>query len=206
MDTQAQILGTLIVNGGGEELLIPEAELRRADEMGGCGHCGADLPPRTHSGGPPRRFCSNKCRSAHHAGCNPPSNPTVNSPSNASPWGHPRHLAKSGGSGGSRVDAVASLVAELVRTNTPQELVDRVVQAITPEAPAEENFDWSRDDSIVMKDQPATALYWNRNGQLVIRQEAGALEDTDSFIYVAPNQIRTLIDRLCDAIGVGGAP
>jgi hypothetical protein len=46
-----------------------------------CEHCGADLPPRQHTGGKPRRFCSDRCRSAFHAGCTPPSNdaePTSN--------------------------------------------------------------------------------------------------------------------------------
>lgn len=51
-----------------------------------CQHCHAPLPPRSHGGGQRKRFCSDKCRSAFHAGCAPPSNPPSNSsaqPSNA---------------------------------------------------------------------------------------------------------------------------
>src|ERR1700690_2344280 len=40
-----------------------------------------------------------------------------------------------------------------------------------PEPPDPDEFDWATDDSVVLKEQPATAIYFNRRDQLVIRQE-----------------------------------
>lgn len=33
-----------------------------------CAHCGAPNPPKSHSGGRPRKFCSRTCRQRHHKG------------------------------------------------------------------------------------------------------------------------------------------
>jgi len=62
-------LGVLIENGGGEQLLIPEAELRQVDALfaNSCKYCGKDFEPRRGSGGKPQKFCSSKCRQAYHA-------------------------------------------------------------------------------------------------------------------------------------------
>jgi hypothetical protein len=73
-------VGTVFRNGGGELLLIPEAELRKVDEIGRelgdnssrsalieCGHCGAQFEPRKGTGGRAQRFCSKQCRANFHA-------------------------------------------------------------------------------------------------------------------------------------------
>jgi hypothetical protein len=65
----SRVLGTLIVNGGGEEMLIPEEELRAIERAGTtpCDHCGTRFEARKGTGGKPQRFCSAKCRAVFHA-------------------------------------------------------------------------------------------------------------------------------------------
>jgi hypothetical protein len=46
----------------------------------------------------------------------------------------------------------------------------------------EDKFDWNADDSIILKEQRATAAYRNPLGELVIRQRAWPDEDTILFI------------------------
>jgi hypothetical protein len=73
----------------------------------------------------------------------------------------------------------------------------------TPE-PSEE-FDWSKDDgSIILHEQPATAVYFNKRGELVIRQRRWP--DDDTFIYIAESSIADFLDKLTDACGVPGVP
>ncbi|MCC6948849.1 MAG: hypothetical protein IT539_13860 [Bradyrhizobiaceae bacterium] len=58
------------------------------------------------------------------------------------------------------------------------------------------DFDWSEDDSVVLKEQPATAVYINPKGCIVIRQEQGPMDDEDSFVFIAPENIERLIVEL----------
>jgi hypothetical protein len=64
-------------------------------------------------------------------------------------------------------------------------------------------FDWNGpNDSIVLQEQPETAIYLNPKDVIVIRQRASAWDEEDSFVYIAPHNLMTLIDRLCDLAGV----
>jgi len=70
------------------------------------------------------------------------------------------------------------------------------------EPPDPDEFNWATDDSVVLKEQPATAIYFNSRGQLVIRQERSWDRDEDSFIYFAPGNTQEFLDKLCDALGI----
>lgn len=63
--------------------------------------------------------------------------------------------------------------------------------AIAEEATAvlkadEDDFNWNDDDSIVLREQPATAIYHNRHGVLVIRQKADWDAEHDTFAFITP--------------------
>jgi hypothetical protein len=82
-----------------------------------------------------------------------------------------------------------------------------VVDPQPPKPPASapkpsEGFDWVDDDSIVLRQQPAIAVYIGQNGHLVIRQERQWNEDEDTVICIAPESINIFIDKLTDACGI----
>lgn len=63
-----------------------------------------------------------------------------------------------------------------------------IVAALADNKPADE-FDWTSDDSIVCQEQPATAVYRNRAGSIVIRQERSWDADEDSFVYISDRTV-----------------
>ena len=65
---------------------------------------------------------------------------------------------------------------------------------------------WSKSSDVVLQDQPATAIYINPTGGLVIRQEASWDRDEDSFIHIAKVNHQEFLDRLCDVLGIMSAP
>lgn len=67
------------------------------------------------------------------------------------------------------------------------------------------DFDWVGDDSIVLQEQRATAVYRNKRGDLVIRQEAGFNDTEDTFVVISRTNEQAFIDRLCDELGIGSA-
>jgi hypothetical protein len=74
-----------------------------------------------------------------------------------------------------------------------------------PVADAEE-INWFTDDCVVLYEQPSTAIYFNRVGALVIRQEGRDGPDDDPFIIIAKNNIEEFLDRLTDICGVPSYP
>ena len=66
-----------------------------------------------------------------------------------------------------------------------------------------EDFDWT-GDNVVLLEQPATAVYFNRDGDLVIRQRA-TFQDDDPAIFITVDNIDRFLDKLCDACGVFSA-
>jgi hypothetical protein len=52
--------------------------------------------------------------------------------------------------------------------------------AILAQAADPDEFDWNTDESIILREQRATAAYRNRLGELIIRQRAGWSDDGDS--------------------------
>jgi hypothetical protein len=63
-----------------------------------------------------------------------------------------------------------------------------------------EEFDWEDADAIVLDAQAETAVYWNRRGELVIRQRHWP--DDDSFILISRTNVSDFIDKLTDVVGI----
>ena len=55
-------------------------------------------------------------------------------------------------------------------------------------------FDWADADTTIAH-QPRTAIYWNRNGQVVIRQEGEVFED-DPYVFFSVESVPALIEAL----------
>jgi hypothetical protein len=51
--------------------------------------------------------------------------------------------------------------------------------------------DWDADDSVILKEQRATAAYRNRAGELVIRQRASWDEEQDTFLFLSPPRMKS---------------
>jgi hypothetical protein len=60
----------------------------------------------------------------------------------------------------------------------------------------EENHFLPESESMVLPSQPAIAIYTNRYGQIVIRQEATGCDDEDHFVYICPHHLDAVIVRL----------
>jgi len=70
----------------------------------------------------------------------------------------------------------------------------RKLQPLASPPEPDEDFDWNTDDSVIITEQPATALYWNSREQLVIRQRGWP--DDDSFVYFNRAMLPHLIEML----------
>ena len=57
-----------------------------------------------------------------------------------------------------------------------------------------ENFDWNNDKSVIINEQPATAVYFNHNDQLVIRQRCWP--EDDSFVVIDRAHLPHLTEML----------
>lgn len=66
--------------------------------------------------------------------------------------------------------------------------------------PAEDDFNWADDDSIILRPQPETAAYFNKEGALVIRQRNWP--EDDSFIFIAEANIGEFLDKITDVCGI----
>ena len=69
----------------------------------------------------------------------------------------------------------------------------------------EEDFNWNADDSVILREQRATAVYFNKSQELVIRQQAAWDQEEDSFVYIAEPFQHAFLDKLCDIMGIGGS-
>ncbi len=54
----------------------------------------------------------------------------------------------------------------------------------------------------MLQTQRATAIYWNHDNDLVIRQERNWYEEDDPFIVVTKSNVNAFLDRLCDVCGI----
>jgi hypothetical protein len=59
-----------------------------------------------------------------------------------------------------------------------------------------DRFDWAHDDSVVIREQPATAVYTNTSGDIVIRQANAQGDDDDAFIFLRPENVQALVDTM----------
>jgi hypothetical protein len=62
------------------------------------------------------------------------------------------------------------------------------------------DFDWCNDESIVLQEQRATAIYHNRHGDLVIRQRAAWDDEADVFVSVTPGNSNIFLDAVAARI------
>jgi hypothetical protein len=56
-------------------------------------------------------------------------------------------------------------------------------------------FNWSTDESVIINEQPATAVYWNKQDQLVIRQQV-PYPDEDVYVVFNQENLRHLIEMI----------
>ena len=74
--------------------------------------------------------------------------------------------------------------AEVSSKVTAAEMVAALTSGSTPD-----EFDWATDNSVVCQEQPATAVYRNRAGSIIIRQERSWDADEDSFVYISDRTV-----------------
>jgi hypothetical protein len=161
---------------GASVSLIPE------ESAPTCEQCGKVFAPREGSGGKPQRFCSSECRTGFHSGS--------------------RQRDQRAPTCSVATGQAATPIA--VPAKATQEASEAVLAAYLEKRreEQEDGFDWYRDDSIALERQLSIAIYLNPRGHLVIRQEQEADQDEDTFIYIAPQNIRSFIDQLCDVAGI----
>jgi hypothetical protein len=59
------------------------------------------------------------------------------------------------------------------------------------------DFDWNGDDdAVVLREQPAVAVYQNPRGQIVIRQERAWDEDSDTVVLILPENVSAIVRAL----------
>lgn len=57
-----------------------------------------------------------------------------------------------------------------------------------------DEFNWKEDkDSVVFPSTQGVAVYANGQGEIVIRQQAGPLDDDDSFVVIPRDQVAAVI-------------
>lgn len=64
------------------------------------------------------------------------------------------------------------------------------------------DFDWLDNDTVLIEEQRAIAVYENESGGVVIRQHQWP--EDDCIVVISPDSLQRIIDRLCDLAGIGG--
>jgi hypothetical protein len=72
--------------------------------------------------------------------------------------------------------------------------------AFRDEVVSEEDFNWNTDDSIILKEQRATAVYHNKVGELIVRQQASWDDDRDTFVYITPENCNAFMDGIAERV------
>jgi hypothetical protein len=80
-------------------------------------------------------------------------------------------------------------------------VIGQVVAKYTGRGEPPEDPDWKwwgeNRETIVLEEQPKTAVYWNQNDAVVIRQERSN-DDEDTIVIVTKGNLRALINRLIE--------
>ena len=87
-------------------------------------------------------------------------------------------------------------------TKAPEDLA--VKQKPSPplaQAAEPDEFDWNdpNEDSIVLREQRATAVYRNRAGEVIIRQK-GPWPDEDIFLYISPENEVAFMEGMAEQL------
>jgi hypothetical protein len=69
----------------------------------------------------------------------------------------------------------------------------------------DDDFDWNDDESIVLHEQSPIAVYTNRNGGSVIRQNGDFLQSYDQTVVVRPEFALTIAKALLKEAGTRAA-
>ena len=89
-----------------------------------------------------------------------------------------------------------SLLGVLSRAGVTPEKAEAIVAAAGPD-----DFDWSTEDSVVVKPRPGVAIYENKHGDIVIRtQNAEDGPQDDHFAYVSPEGLPAVIRALKECL------
>lgn len=91
----------------------------------------------------------------------------------------------------------ASTPTSLLHKNKEQSVAEEIIaQATAALAQAgPDEFDWSADDSIVVKPRPGIAIYENRLGDVVVRTQSTD-GDEDYFAYITPEGLPAVLKAL----------
>jgi hypothetical protein len=62
----------------------------------------------------------------------------------------------------------------------------------------DDGFDWDNpeEESVILKEQRATAAYRNKTGELIIRQRASWDEERDTFVFISPENEVAFLEGL----------
>jgi hypothetical protein len=63
-----------------------------------------------------------------------------------------------------------------------------------------DDFDWDSESVVVLHKQPRTALYFNPDGDLVIRQQQ-FWEYEDTFVLICPEYFESFVKKLTGLVG-----
>jgi hypothetical protein len=74
------------------------------------------------------------------------------------------------------------------------EVAEAATAALAPDDP--DDFNWHDDESIVLREQPATAIYTNKHGVLVIRQKGDWDAEHDTFAFITPENAVVFMEAL----------
>lgn len=181
-----------------------------------CKHCGQ--PFERHKGGQPQKFCSKSCKDTSHADKREADKATLlaleQRTTLQSSTSHPdaADADQDAPTPSQLRDMLISAGKEYDAKFPPSSIersVDRVLADMARDgsmgsgiAIDDDAFDWSGSDSIIAREQRNTAAYFNKDGDLVIRQEAAWNDTEDSFVIVAKPNIDTFIDKLTDVLGI----
>ncbi|WP_368507889.1 hypothetical protein [Bradyrhizobium lupini] len=80
--------------------------------------------------------------------------------------------------------------------------IDRIAAENSEREATYDAFDWSNDPSVVLQGQRATAIYRNKWGHLVVRQEKTWDEESDPFFVISRENCDSFLDHVCDALGI----
>lgn len=182
-----------------------------------CEQCNGQFIPRTGSGGRLQRFCSASCRQAFHADARQnldaqrsQRSPTCNDGAENSDIPATESKATPAATAGVVGTVIRNgggenfLIPEFDLRHVDQ--IGREMAGETDDKPQGVQFDWHLSrDSVVLPSQQAVAIYWNPDGDLVLRQEATWDRDDDDQIIIPIGSVGILIDRLCDMAGIPSA-
>lgn len=84
-------------------------------------------------------------------------------------------------------------VEEKVRSTANQILTSAGLEPVKRDY---DDFDWHDDPHVVLRSQPATAIYYNPKGHIVIRQERSWAEESDPYVYISPENATTFMEAL----------